>query len=204
MSDAPPDYAIGQVDLKSCEPNRGSIVGPAGLYWPYGLGFVAGWLYVADTGNRRVLGWKGLPSCDRAADIILGQTDACTREENRGSSPNARSFRWPHAIAGTGDVVYVADAGNHRVLGWSPLPEGDTDAGVVLGQRDFSLSGEFPHLKQGASRLRFPYSVARDGDVLAVADTANNRRAAVAGLGAIGRVPASGRSARPAGFRFHR
>jgi hypothetical protein len=174
-SDTPPDYAIGQADLKSVEPNRGGGIDAASLYWPYGIGFVGGWFYVADTGNRRVLGWKGLPWNDRPADLVVGQGSFQGGEENRGGPASACSFRWPHAVAGTDDVLYVADAGNHRVLGWSPAPLGDGAAGVVLGQVDFQSAGEFPYVKQGASRLRFPYSVARDGAVLAVADTANNR-----------------------------
>lgn len=175
FSDTPPDYAIGQRDLKSTEPNRGQGIDDVGLYWPYGIGIVAGWFYVADTGNRRVLGWKGLPLDGRPADVVLGQDNANEGEENRGGPSSARSFRWPHAIAGSPDILYVADAGNHRVFGWSPHPSGDSDADLVLGQTDFRSSGEFPYVKQGPSRLRFPYSIARDGDVLAVADTANNR-----------------------------
>lgn len=176
VSDTPPDFAIGQTDLKSVEPNRGGAISASSLYWPYGLGFVADWFYVADTGNRRVLGWKGVPaSPDQPADLILGQSNAMEGEENRGAAANARSFRWPHAIAGKDDLLYVADAGNHRVLGWSPKPSEDSDAGVVIGQTNYSAAGEFPYVKQGPSRLRFPYSIALDDGVLAVADTANNR-----------------------------
>jgi hypothetical protein len=175
VSDTPPDFAIGQAGLKSIEPNRGGAISASSLYWPYGLGFVGGWFWVADTGNRRVLGWQGVPLEDRPADVVLGQTSATEGEENRGADANARSFRWPHAIAGTDDILYVADAGNHRVMGWSPMPTEDSDADLVLGQGSFTAMGEFPYVKQGASRLRFPYSIARDGNVLAVADTANNR-----------------------------
>jgi hypothetical protein len=175
LTDTPPDYAIGQPDLKTFEPNHGGCIDESSLYCPYGIAFVAGWFYVADTGNRRVLGWKGLPVNGQPADLVLGQMGARSGEENRGGPATARSFRWPHSIAGTKEVLYVADAGNHRVLGWTPPPREDADADLVLGQSDFSSAGEFPDMKQGPARLRFPYSVARDGDVLAVADTANNR-----------------------------
>jgi hypothetical protein len=175
LNDTPPDYAIGQPDQASTEPNRGCGIDAVGLYWPYGMAFIAGWFYVADTGNRRVLGWKGLPLDDRPADLVLGQGSSGEGEENRGGPSNARSFRWPHAIAGNNEILYVADAGNHRALGWSPHPRSDSGAQVVLGQQNFEASGEFPYVKQGASRLRFPYSIACNGDTLAVADTANNR-----------------------------
>lgn len=174
-SSTPPDYAIGQADLESAEPNRGAAVSVSGFFWPYGIGFVAGWFYVADTGNRRVLGWRGLPERDRPADLVIGQDAPDQGLENRGAAPCARSFRWPHAVTGTADVLYVADAGNHRVLGWSPGPDRDRDADLVLGQADFLSSSEFPYIVQGPARLRFPYGAACDGQTLAVADTANNR-----------------------------
>jgi len=174
-SDTPPNHVIGQKDFASVDPNRGGVCDGASLYWPYGIGFAAEWFYVADTGNRRIVGWRGLPLDGRPADVILGQASANDNEENRGGPASPKSFRWPHAIAGSEDVLYVADAGNHRVLGWTPLPEADADPAVVLGQENFTAAAEFPYVKQGASRLRFPYSIARDGEVLAVADTANNR-----------------------------
>ena len=174
-SDTPPDFALGQPDLASCEPNRGAGIDAASLYWPYGIAFIAGWFYVADTGNRRVMGWRGFPEPDRPADLILGQSWPHEGGENRGGPADARSFRWPHAIAGTDQVLYVADAGNHRVLGWNPPPDSDRDAGFVLGQQNFTDNNELPFQNPGPAKLRFPYGIACDDDRLAVADTANNR-----------------------------
>ncbi len=175
-NDAAPDYAIGQTDLASLEPNRGQP-SPSldSLYWPYGFGFAGGWFWVADTGNRRVLGWPGLPGPNQPAQVVLGQQDGEHGEENRGAPVGAASFRWPHAIAGDENYLYVADAGNHRVLGWNFIPGGDSDASLVLGQNDFVTASEFPYVPQGPSRMRFPYSLALEGSRLAVADTANNR-----------------------------
>lgn len=174
-SDTPPDYAIGQAGLDATEPNQGGAVSAAGLYWPYGLGWVAGWLYIADTGNRRVLGWRGLPEPGQPADLVLGQPSAADHAENRDGPPAADSFRWPHAIAGDAQTLYVADAGNHRVLGWSPAPERDRPADLVLGQPNLLSASEMPHAPPGPSKLRFPYAVAADGGRLVVADTADNR-----------------------------
>ena len=177
-SDEPPDWALGQADLSSCEPNRGGSASASTLYWPYGLGLVGGWFYVTDTGNRRVLAWRGLPEADRPADAVLGQPDFSATDENRGGSPSARSFRWPHAVAGAQGCTYVADAGDHRVLGWRGEPwgvVGDRDADFALGQADLFGASELPYAPQSASTLRFPYALATDGTALAVADTANNR-----------------------------
>src|SRR5450756_2748552 len=69
--------------------------------------------------------------------------------------------------------LYIADAGNHRVLGWTAGPETDAPADLVLGQPDFGAANELPYGSQPADMLRFPYAVDTDGTTLAVADTAN-------------------------------
>jgi hypothetical protein len=175
LSDTPPDYALGQPDLASIEPNQGAETRGNTLYWPYGFGFAGDWFYIADTGNRRVLGWRGFPHPDQMPHLILGQADEFCKDENRGGPVSAGSFRWPHAIVGDRETLYVADAGNHRVLGWDGLPTEDRDADLVLGQKDFSSALEWPYTAQGAAALRFPYSLALQDERLVVADTANNR-----------------------------
>ncbi|MDX2194075.1 MAG: NHL repeat-containing protein [Gemmatimonadales bacterium] len=174
-SDVPPDRVIGQPGPVAIEPNRGGDVSPRGFYWPYGVAWIDGRLWVADTGNRRVLAWDGLPDDGRPADLVLGQPHGGSGEENGGGAPSARSFRWPHGFARTATHLWVADAGNHRVLGWRGVPGAGRDADVVLGQRDFAATLEVPHRPQGPAALRFPYAVAAQGDTLAVADTSNNR-----------------------------
>ena len=171
----PPDYVIGQPNLLAVEANRGGAISATSLYWPYGIAFVAGWLFIADTGNRRVLAWNGLPQPDQAPAFILGQDSAETGQENRGQSVSADSFRWPYAIAGNADVLYIADSGNHRVLGWSPFPKQGSPANVVFGQPKFVTSWEFPYGPQGSQRLRFPSALAVRDQLLAVADMSNNR-----------------------------
>lgn len=172
-----PDLILGQPDPDSVEPNQGGRCGAATMYWPFGVAVADGKFYIADTGNRRVLGWtKGLPgSTDAEPDLILGQPDPASREENRGGPLGPASFRWPHGLCGTEDMLVVADAGNHRVLGWTPHPGDDADADLLLGQPGFDTATEMPYVPQGADVLRFPYDVDTDGTTLAVADTANNR-----------------------------
>ncbi len=174
-SDSPPDRCLGQASLADVAPNRGGVVSADSLRWPSGLAVIAGRLHVADTGNRRVLVWNGLPDHDAPADIVLGQADLHAGAENRGGPVGPASFRWPHGIAGDGSRLFVADAGDHRVLGWVGGIDGDRPADVVLGQRDFHSAVEMPHVPQGPDRLRFPYAVAACENLVAVADTANNR-----------------------------
>jgi hypothetical protein len=175
-SDVPPDVVLGQPDASSVEQNRGGECSASGFYWPFGIAVVGTAFWVADTGNRRVMGWSnGIPDPGQPADVILGQSDADSHAENRGADSGPDSFRWPHDITGRDDLLLVADAGNHRVLGWTPQPAADRGADLVLGQPDFISSEEWPYGPHTNDRMRFPYAARLDGDRLAVADTANNR-----------------------------
>ena len=180
--DPEPVWVLGQPDLGSVAENAGGDVTGHSFYWPFGIGWHDGWLWVADTGNRRVLGWRGLPGRDspggsgpRNADVVLGQRSGGVRDENRGGDVAADSFRWPHQLAVLDAVLWVADAGNHRVLGWNLPLDADRPADHVLGQATFATANELPHVPQGPARLRFPYAITASGGDLVVADTANNR-----------------------------
>jgi DNA-binding beta-propeller fold protein YncE len=175
--DVAPDLVLGQPDLTSVEPNAGRTCDRTTFYWPFGVAMVAGRFYVTDTGNRRVLGWSGgLPtSPTQAPDLVLGQADDAGRSENRGDQVGAASFRWPHDVAGDGDRLLVADAGNHRVLGWQPHPVRDRGADLLLGQAAFDTALESQYAPQDGAGLRFPYSIDSDGRRIVVTDTANNR-----------------------------
>lgn len=181
ISDSPPDVILGQPDASSVEPNRGADCSASTFYWPFGIAMVGSRFWVADTGNRRVLGWdNGIPDPGQPADIVLGQRDASARDENRGGAVGPASFRWPHDITGNDDLLLIADAGDHRLLGWSPHPARDRDADIVLGQPDFTSADEWPYGPHTGDRFRFPYAARLDsgggrGERLAVADTANNR-----------------------------
>mgnify|MGYP001815761915 FL=1 len=173
----PPDRVLGQADLGETDPNRGDEAARRdGLYWPYGFGVVAGRFFVADTGNRRVLGWPEPPLNGEPPTWLIGQDGWTDRGENRGGDVGPTSFRWPHAIAGDGPL-YVADAGNHRVVGWPDTRSAcdGADPELVLGQQDFTSNGEWPYGPQSASIHRFPYGLALDRGTLAIGDTANNR-----------------------------
>lgn len=178
-NDTAPDVVLGQVDASSVEPNAGGECSAGSFYWPFGIAVIGGSFWVADTGNRRILGWlNGIPDPGQPADVVLGQPDGTHREENRGGVVGPASFRWPHALAGRNDLLLVADAGDHRVLGWTPQPADDRVADLVLGQPDFHTAVEWPYGPHTGDRFRFPYAIALDGagpESLAVADTANNR-----------------------------
>ncbi|MBL4698570.1 MAG: NHL repeat-containing protein [Phycisphaerales bacterium] len=177
-NDTPPDHIIGQASIDDVEPNRGNLEATRdGFYWPYGFGVAGGRFFVADTGNRRVLGWPDVPSPGELPHWIIGQDDWTKRGENRDSPVGPLTFRWPHGIAGDDKSLYIADAGNHRVVGWSDACAAcdGAEPDVVLGQEDFTSSKEWPYGPQAGNVHRFPYDVAMDKGSLAISDTANNR-----------------------------
>jgi hypothetical protein len=168
----PPSIVLGQDDLDGVDEG----CGPQRFYWPFGVAVIDGTFWVADTGNRRVLGWDGgIPAPGQRADLVLGQPDFVSRGENRDGPVAANSLRWPHAVASVGGTLFVADAGNHRVLGWRGDVAGDRPADVVLGQPSFTTAIELPYRPQGPRAMRFPYGLATADETLLVADTSNNR-----------------------------
>ncbi|MBW4559065.1 MAG: hypothetical protein KME59_24715 [Trichormus sp. ATA11-4-KO1] len=178
-SNVPADLVLGQADFINNESNRGSQVAAANtMHWPYGVFYYQGRLFVADTGNRRVLIWQQLPTENgQPADLVLGQPDMISRNENGGGSPTAASMRWCHDITVWGGNLVVTDAGNNRVMIWQGIPtENNALCTVVLGQKNFDCV----EMNQGvyfpnASSLSMPYGVGVADDWLIVADTANSR-----------------------------
>jgi hypothetical protein len=178
-SNVPADLVLGQASFNDNESNRGSQQPAANtLHWPYGVFYHQGKLFVADTGNRRLLIWNQFPTENgQPADMVLGQPDMISRNENGGGSPTAASMRWCHDMTIWDGNLVVTDAGNNRVMIWEGIPtENNAPCAVVLGQKNFN----FVELNQGVyfpsrSSLSMPYGVDAAGDWLIVADTANSR-----------------------------
>jgi hypothetical protein len=178
-SNRPADVVLGQADFAGTESNRGSDRPSADtLFWCYGVAIEDGRLFVGDTGNRRVLVWDEIPTRNGIpADLVLGQKDFTTRDENAGAEAGALGMRWPHGIVLAAGSLFVSDAGNNRVMAWHGLPATNgQDCDYVLGQADFAgLDHNRAHYFPTAATLNMPYGIAMLGDRLAVADTANSR-----------------------------
>jgi uncharacterized protein (TIGR03437 family) len=119
------------------------------LYAPYGMAFDTSVsppiIYVADTGNNRVLAWKNSTGFNsgQSADLVIGQTDQYSTGADGSGPSSGLSAPTGLAVDKSGNL-YVADSGNNRILrypqpfsqaGQFPLPD------LVLGQPCFSSSG---------------------------------------------------------------
>jgi NHL repeat len=173
------DVVLGQADFTGGLANRGAKTPRADtLNWCYGVAVVAGRLFVADTGNRRVLMWESIPTTNgAAADLVLGQRDFTTRDENAGEGAGALGMRWPHGIAVVDDKLLVADAGNNRIMVWQTLPTANgVPCDLVLGQSDtMRLDHNRAAYDPTANALNMPYGLGARNARIVVADTANSR-----------------------------
>ncbi len=173
-NDAPADVVVGQPDFSTHEENaRG--VNAAGLSRPAGVAAADGRLFIADTGNHRLLVWNSIPSSNGTeADIVLGQPDLAQNVRNNGGR-DAATMESPKGVASDGRRLIVCDTTNNRVLIWLNIPDRNgLPADVVLGQTDFD-NVEPDLLRVNASTLLAPSAATVDGERLFVADTGNHR-----------------------------
>jgi uncharacterized protein (TIGR03437 family) len=146
-------------------------------------------VYVADTGNNRVLGWANAASFTngQVADIVMGQPDLVTTYQagpTLGQPPRQTGLNTPVGLAvDAGGNLYVADCGNNRILRF-PQPFAQPSAiypNLVLGQNDFTtstvnLNGIGPATLYLNSGTPFTTYLTFDGSGnLWVADPGNNR-----------------------------
>jgi sugar lactone lactonase YvrE len=160
------DGVLGQQDFVSND----SSCSPAGLNQPCGVCVDGeGNLWVADTGNDRILKYNAPLTSGQEASIVLGQTDMYST----GGLCSKSGLYAPFTVHvdRNGDV-WVADTSNHRVLKFIKPSTSGQEASIVLGQQDFDSNGH----SWTQSTMFNPISVAVDtaGNVW-VADTENRR-----------------------------
>lgn len=174
QNQAAADLVLGQSSLTGATENAGGASG--GLSSPGGVAMVGGRLYVADTGNHRVLIWNSLPTQNRQSpDIVLGQANASGTMANRGgAAARANTLKSPTAVYSDGTSLYVSDSGNSRVLVWNtPAPTAGAAADLVLGQGNLN-SGNPPGAATPTSLL-LPQGIGSGGGQLYVVDASFHR-----------------------------
>jgi uncharacterized protein (TIGR03437 family) len=149
-----PARAIGQSILvpESGNPN---LVEGRELYSPQGIAVDNSVsppiVYVADTGNNRVLAWKNAASFSNGAmaDLVIGQPDRFSTVPYGPGTTFSTGLNTPAGLAVHGGDLYVVDSGNNRVLRY-PNPfsaTGQTPPNLYIGQ--LSLSSRVPNQPNG-------------------------------------------------------
>ena len=113
------DAIIGQASFEGNGQNQYGWFPQANtLNWCYDSCFYKDGLWVADTGNSRILWFKQLPSeHNTPADNLIGQKNFTTGSENKDTIwTTEESLYWPFQVSIEGQTMVAADTGNHRIV----------------------------------------------------------------------------------------
>lgn len=172
----PADVVIGQKDFETNQPNVygiGKAPAATSLNWPYGVYSNGSALWIADTGNRRVLYFHAIPTQNfAAADEVIGQETFTEKEYNNDNAI------WPYAVKlSHSGAMAITDTQYYRVLVWHQWKDALTKtADILLGQNHLSDNGQNQYrLKPNAHTLNWVYDACFFKEGIAVADTGNSR-----------------------------
>ncbi len=172
----PADVVIGQPDFDRNEPNVegiGHAPTARSLHWPYGIFSDGDNLWIADTGNRRVLFFEKIPKSNyAAADQVIGKPGFNERDYEHHDPV------WPYSVkVGPRGQLAITDTQYYRVLLWQDWRSAFTQrADVIIGQASLDGNGQnqfgwFPK----ANTLNWCYDTCFYREGLWVADTGNSR-----------------------------
>ena len=172
----PADVVLGQPDFINNQPNIkgiGQTPTAQSLNWPYGVYSDGTHLWIADTGNRRVLFFKNIPSKSfQAADEVIGKADFNDRDYDHNNPI------WPYSVKiGPKGQMAIADTQYYRILLWNDWEKAFSEpADRIIGQASFTDNGQnqfgwFPE----ANTLNWCYDTCFYQDGIWVADTGNSR-----------------------------
>ncbi len=197
---APADVVVGQPDFTRTVPNDGGqfIPNEKSFKGPQGVWLQGGKLFVADTGNNRVLIFNSVPRSNGAsADVVVGQPDFRTFVQpdltKAVLDAKATTLLNPISVTSDGQRLFVSDLGHNRVLIWNSIPTSNQQpANFVIGQptmeettannssklcpatgKDDMGKDTFPPLCPAT--LNFPRFALSDGKQLFIADGGNDR-----------------------------
>jgi uncharacterized protein (TIGR03437 family) len=146
-NDQAPDLVVGQTNYTTNTPGQKGLYGfphgqasatalraPSGVYLDANNG-----LWVADTGNDRVLYYGPITQNNQAATLVLGQPNFTTDQQDLYSlKTTASSLFAPASVSSDGQHLFVSDNFQNRVLIWNEIPTSNGQAAdVVVGQADF-------------------------------------------------------------------
>ncbi|MCB9853325.1 MAG: NHL repeat-containing protein [Phycisphaerales bacterium] len=170
--DTTADAVVGQNDFISNQINQGGANGSAATL-SGNRGLVvdpdSGRLFVADSGNNRVLSWPDAASFMNGddADLVFGQADFTGIDANRGNlNPSDNTLSGPRSVAvDSAGRLYIADSSNIRILRFDPPFSNGMSAVQVFGQAgSFTTANQANSMNAAADNLGNPDGIAVDAD----------------------------------------
>lgn len=174
----PADLVVGQTDFlsNSCPttPSAASLCQPEGV--AFGTDKM---LWIADSSDHRVLGYKPAFITGMSAIVELGHpaATAFTSNASNDGGASASSLFGPTGIGvDPANRLWVVDGWNNRILRFSPKYKNGGAATVVLGQPDFVQTTANQGGTASAATLKQPQGIfiRNSGDIW-IGDTTNNR-----------------------------
>lgn len=172
---------LGQADSEHGEPNRGTEKPDANtMNLPVSVAKDAkGNLYVADSGNARILIFQPPFTSGMKASVVIGQSGFTSADANVGSeaaSPTGMGSPYAVTIDSNGNL-WVSDVSNSRILEYTPPFSNGMAATLEIGQTSLDAYSACETTSvPTAHKLCSPQGISFDseGD-LWVADSDNNR-----------------------------
>jgi len=164
----PADVVLGQADFNTLLSNRGLGAATANsLALPSAVHVERDTLFVADTGNNRVLGFPMMPPANGiAAGLVLGQPSFSERVPTADINNGSR-LAGPVALASDGANLFVADRDANRVLAFALADRSSANARILFNAN----SGLISVGPSGLAVERTPFW----GSTLYVADTTKDQ-----------------------------
>jgi len=171
------DVVVGQSDFSSVQPNRtgiGVVPDAGSLYWPYGVWIRDNKMWIADTGNRRVLYFDAIPQKNGTeADAVIGQPDMGSRDYD------PKHAIWPYSVKTDHQGrLLITDTQFYRIMLWHNERDAlkGMQADVLIGQPAFNANGQNQFgIRPASNTLNWTYDACFINEGIAVADTGNSR-----------------------------
>ncbi len=175
----PADLVLGQLDATVNNPNSGGSATCKTLSQPTAVFAKGNKLFIADTGNHRILVYKDVTTLTNGAvaDFFIGHRNCEESRANqldndtigvRGDTLNA-----PQGVFYDGSKIYISDTNNDRVLIYDGMPQGHgLKATIVIGQKD--MESNSPRVVD-SNTLNRPEGIFVRNNTLFISDTRNHR-----------------------------
>lgn len=170
------DVVLGQPNFTSNKPNVagvGATPDSRSLNWPYGVTVFDDQLFIADTGNRRVLVFDDIPKTSyQEASHVIGKESFKDRDFNQ------QNPIWPYSVKlNEKGYLAITDTQYYRVLVWKDWKTAfSKKADVIFGQSNFQNNGQNQFgLYPKANTLNWCYDSHFYKKGIIIVDTGNSR-----------------------------